>query len=97
MRRAVYCIQLTRAISPGEVATLAHEVADYSVERRALEVQGLALPAGTLLTSTESPEILSSPRHYISTKLFLGTEALQQTTHEGADMTSSRRILHSIF
>mmetsp|Transcript_70974 Transcript_70974/g.179630 ORF Transcript_70974/g.179630 Transcript_70974/m.179630 type:complete len:286 (+) Transcript_70974:747-1604(+) len=51
----------TRASALGEVSALAHEVVQYSVEGRALEIQGLARDADASLPGTETPEVLGSP------------------------------------
>jgi hypothetical protein len=45
-------------VAAGEVTTLEHELGDDTVEGGALEVEGLARAAGTLLTSAESAEVL---------------------------------------
>ena len=47
------------AVSFGKITALCHEVWNDSVEAAALEVEGLALFADTLLTSAESSEVLS--------------------------------------
>lgn len=49
-------------VAGGEVTTLKHELGDDTVEGSTLEVEGLAATAGTLLTSAESAEVLSSLR-----------------------------------
>ena len=59
----------TSSVTTGEVATLAHEVGDDSVESTSLEVQGLARLAPTLLTSAQGPEVLGSPGDYIGVEL----------------------------
>merc|ERR1719264_1897705 len=46
------------AVSPREVAALAHEVDDDPVERAALEVQGLPRLARALLARAQAPEVL---------------------------------------
>ena len=46
------------AVSGGEVAALAHEVRDHTVEDRALVVERLAAPTDSLLASAEGAEVL---------------------------------------
>ena len=48
------------AVASGEVAALAHELLDDSVESGALVVQRLAGVADTLLAGAQSTEVLSS-------------------------------------
>jgi hypothetical protein len=43
----------TRAVSPGEVTSLAHELRDDAVEAGSLEVEGLAAASGALRRSHE--------------------------------------------
>ena len=57
-------------VSFGEIATLSHEIWNDSVEFAALEVEGLALFADTLLTSAESSEVFSCLRD-ISVEVYL--------------------------
>jgi hypothetical protein len=59
----------TSSISLGEVTSLAHELGDDSVELAALEVEGLAGLAGSLLTSAESSEVLGGLGDYIGVEL----------------------------
>merc|ERR1719321_298907 len=59
----------TSSVPSCEVATLAHELCDHTVERRALEVQRLSGLARTLLTGAQSPEVLSCFRDHISPEL----------------------------
>lgn len=49
-------------VAGGEVTTLEHELGNDTVEGSALEVEGLAAAAGTLLTSAESAEVLGGLR-----------------------------------
>ena len=46
------------AVSGGEVAALAHEVRDHTVEDRAFVVERLASPTDSLLTGAEGAEVL---------------------------------------
>ena len=48
----------TGAVAAGEITTLAHELGDDAMEGGALEVEGLAGLAGTLLAGAEATEIL---------------------------------------
>lgn len=59
----------TRTVSSGEIPSLAHEVWDHTVEGGSLEVQRLARTSGALLTSAETPEVLSSLWNNIGAKL----------------------------
>jgi hypothetical protein len=56
-------------VATGEVTTLEHELGNDAVEGRALVVERLARAAGTLLTSAESAEVLSSLRCSVSPNL----------------------------
>lgn len=47
-------------VAAGEVTALKHELGDDAVEDGALVVEGLSRFAGTLLTSAEGAEVLSS-------------------------------------
>lgn len=55
----------TGAVSGGEVAALAHEAGDDSVESRALVVQGLPAPSGSLLSGAKSSEVLRRSRRRV--------------------------------
>ena len=57
------------SVSSGEVTTLGHELSDDSVERASLVVEWLATLSDTLLTSTESSEVLSSLWGLVSIEL----------------------------
>ena len=50
----------TGTVSGGEITTLGHEASDDSVEGATLVAEGLAGLANTLLTSTESSEVLGA-------------------------------------
>ena len=58
---------LTIAVS--EVAALGHEAVDDAMEAAVFEVQWLPLPPITLLSSAQSPKILSSARTHILVEL----------------------------
>lgn len=74
---------LTGAISPGEVAALAHEVSDHPVERRALVVEVLAGPPPAPLTGAEGSKVLCGPWHHVSTEL---NSIRAKQEREGAEM-----------
>lgn len=59
------------AITVGEVTALQHEVGDDAVEAAALEVEGLARLADTLLAGAEGPEVLDSLGDGLSVQLHL--------------------------
>mmetsp|Transcript_62884 Transcript_62884/g.167224 ORF Transcript_62884/g.167224 Transcript_62884/m.167224 type:complete len:247 (+) Transcript_62884:167-907(+) len=58
-----------RAVAPGEVTALAHELRNHAVERRALEVQRLARLAHALLAGAERAEVLGRLRHDVGAQL----------------------------
>jgi len=58
-------------VARGEITTLAHEVLDHTVEGAALEVEGLAGLADTLLACAKAPEVLGSVGDDVSTKSHL--------------------------
>lgn len=60
---------LTSAVAAGEVSSLAHEVGDHTVERRALEVEGLAGLTHALLARAQASEVFRGPRHHVGTEL----------------------------
>jgi hypothetical protein len=53
------------AIAAGEVTTLEHKLRDYAVENGALEMQGLARGASSLLAGAEAAEVLGCGGHDI--------------------------------
>ena len=64
----------SRTVSHGEVASLNHEVLDYSMERRALVMEGLARLPVALLPSAQGPEVLGSFGSETSTKILVAND-----------------------
>jgi hypothetical protein len=59
---ALRMVVIRTYVATGEVTTLEHEVLDDTVEGGALEVEGLAGLADTLLASAEGAEVLCGLR-----------------------------------
>lgn len=59
----------TSAVAPGEVTALQHKLRNDTMESRALVMKRLSRLAHTLLTSTESTEVLGSPGSDIGEEL----------------------------
>ena len=84
----------TSAVASGEITTLGHELSDYSVEGGSFVVERLTRLAGTLLTSAEASEVLSSFGSLVSVELH-GDSAGGLTTD--GNIKENNRVWHNVF
>jgi len=80
----------TGAVAAGKVTTLGHEATNDAMERAALEVEGLAALALSLLTSAESAEVLGGVR---GVSRELNGDAARRLATNG-DVVEDSRVSH---